>query len=144
MGFPVALLGPVDIQHSVVTLAHFKPPLSIKVRRPMSILRGRWACHWLILFTIIFSFYPVMAAEDRGDLVVTALSEETEAPVAGATVRVLNRSKTKVIASGVTDAQGKVRITGIAIGDVFVEVSKDGVGLDRSLMTINAGTDNSF
>lgn len=110
----------------------------------MSILRGRWACHWLILFTILFSFYPALAAEGRGDLVVTALSEETEAPVAGATVRVLNRSKTKVIASGVTDAQGKVRITGIAIGDVFVEVNKEGIGLDRSLMTINAGTDNSF
>ena len=71
---------------------------------------------------------------------VTVVSEETEEPVAGAVVKVLNRSKTKVLTQTTTDAQGRARLNGLAIGDVFVEVVKEGEGLDRSLITIKSGT----
>jgi outer membrane receptor protein involved in Fe transport len=98
---------------------------------------------WVLILALLF-IIPALAADNRGDLVVTAVSEEAEEPIAGATVKVFNRSKTKVLAETVTDAQGLARLNGIAIGEVFVEVSKDGVGLDRSLVTITAGSDNSF
>lgn len=87
---------------------------------------------------------PAQAADDRGDLVVTAVSNDTGEAVAGATVKVFNRAKTKVVAETVTDDQGQARLSGLVIGNVFVEVVKDGVGLDRSLITITASSDNTF
>lgn len=93
---------------------------------------------------LLFLACPALAADDRGDLVVTAVSESTEKPIAGAIVKILNRDKTKVITQTTTDAEGKARINGLQIGDVFVEVVKDGEGLDRSLITIQSGSDNLF
>lgn len=97
-----------------------------------------------LILCALFCALPVAAADNRGDLVVTVVSEETEEPVAGAVVKVLNRSKTKVLTQTTTDAQGRARLNGLAIGDVFVEVVKEGEGLDRSLITIKSGTDNLF
>ena len=86
----------------------------------------------------------LQAAEDRGGLVVQVLSAETETPVSGAVVRVFNRSRTKVIMQGVTGSDGKIRLSGLSIGELFVEAHKDGVGLDRSLISIYAGSDSLF
>lgn len=87
---------------------------------------------------------PTLAADDRGDLVVTVVSEESEAPVAGAKVRVLNRSKTRVLGEATTDDKGTARLNGLPLGDVFVEVVDDKVGTDGAVISITAGTDNSF
>lgn len=98
----------------------------------------------LLSFLIFLTLAPAWAADNRGDLVVTVVSEETEEAVAGARVKVLNRSKTKVLMETTTDAAGRARLNGIAIGEVFVEVVKDELGLDRSLITITPGADNTF
>lgn len=96
-------------------------------------------CLVIALFT-----QPLSAAEDRGNLVVTVFSEESEAPVEGATVKVMNRARTRVLLEATTDAEGVVRFNNIAIGEVFVEASKEGVGIDRSLISITAGADHQF
>lgn len=103
------------------------------------------ATSWFTIFLLFFNLsLPVLAAGDRGDLVIIAVSESTEQPIVGATVKILNREKTRIIAQATTDEQGRARINGLKIGDVFVEVVKDGEGLDRSLISIKSGTDNSF
>ncbi len=101
-----------------------------------------WVCLFLILNLICP--IPVLAADDRGDLVVTVVRESDETPVAGAKVRVTNREKTRVLAEAITDAEGKARLNGLLIGDVFVEVSEETAGRDRGLVTISSGTDNNF
>lgn len=105
---------------------------------------SRGAVSWLLALLLLLISYPALSAENRGDIVVTVVSEEAETPIAGATVKVFNRARTKVLAEVVTDSSGKARIPSLAIGQVFVEASKDGVGLDRSLITIKAGADNLF
>ncbi|MFA7484237.1 MAG: TonB-dependent receptor [Vulcanimicrobiota bacterium] len=105
----------------------------------------RWALALLAACLQIFILsHPTLAAEDRGDLVVTVLSEETEEPVEGAEVRVMNRAKNRVLYRATTNAEGIARFTNLSIGEVFVEASKEGIGLDRSLLTITAGSDNTF
>ena len=99
----------------------------------------------LVVFLALFLFFhPALAADDRGDLVVTVVSEETEEPVEGALVKVMNRAKSRVLQQQTTDAEGVARFNSIPIGEVFVEATRDGIGLDRSLVTITAGADNSF
>lgn len=98
----------------------------------------------VVLFQMFLLSTPILAAEDRGDLVVTVVSQETEEPVEGATVKVMNRTKTKVITQAITNEKGQVRFNGVAIGEVFVEASKEGIGIDRSLISITAGGDNLF
>jgi outer membrane receptor protein involved in Fe transport len=110
----------------------------------MKPLRFRWAFLSLACLSIFLLFQPTLAADDRGDLVVTVVSEDTEEPVEGALVKVMNRAKSKLLQEGTTDAEGIARFNGIPIGEVFVEATKDGVGLDRSLVTISAGSDNKF
>lgn len=98
-----------------------------------------------VLTVALLALTPsLLAAEDRGDLVVQVLSAENETPISGAVVRVFNRARTKVIREGLTDAEGKLRLSGLAIGELFVEARKEGVGLDRSLIFINAGSDSLF
>lgn len=107
----------------------------------------RTKCLWLclVLGVALFLFnLPTMAAEDRGDLVVTVLREADEAPVAGAKVRVTNREKTRVLAEATTDAEGKARLDGLPLGDVFVEVTEESAGRDGALLTLTSGADNSF
>jgi outer membrane receptor protein involved in Fe transport len=101
-----------------------------------------WVC-LLLAFTLIFPL-PVLAATDRGDLVITVVRESDETPVFGAKVRVTNREKTRVLAETTTDAEGKARLNGLLIGDVFVEVSEDAAGRDGALVTISSGVDNNF
>ena len=110
----------------------------------MNNLLFRRAVVLLVCLQIVFLSAPVYAAEDRGDLVVTVVSEETEQPIEGATVKVMNREKTRVLQEATTDAEGGARFNNLTIGEVFVEANKDGVGLDRSLITITAGSDNLF
>lgn len=104
----------------------------------------RWAFYALACLSILIFLQPAVAADDRGDLVVVVVSEETEEPIEGADVKVMNRAKTRVLQQGKTDAEGVARFNGIPIGEVFVEASKEGVGLDRSLITVTAGGDNRF
>lgn len=107
----------------------------------------RTKCLWLCLVLGMALFIlnlPTMAAEDRGDLVVTVLREADEAPVAGAKIRVTNREKTRVLAEATSDAEGKARLDGLPLGDVFVEVSEESVGRDGALLTLTSGADNSF
>jgi len=87
---------------------------------------------------------PSFAADNRGDLVVVTVSEDTLEPIEGATVRILNRSKTKSLGETVTDAEGRARLNGIIIGEIFVEVSKEGVGADSAIISITSGSDNTF
>ena len=95
----------------------------------------------LALFTLNISTY---AQSNRGDITITAVSEESEAPVAGATVKVWNRSKTRTLAETTTDSQGRARLKNILAGDVFVEVISPETGQDGAIMTITSGADNSF
>jgi outer membrane receptor protein involved in Fe transport len=106
--------------------------------------RFRWAFVLIACLSMFTLSLPALAAEDRGDLVVTVVSEDTEEPVEGAVVKVMNRAKTRVLHQGTTDAEGVARFNNISIGEVFVEANKEGVGLDRSLVTITAGADNQF
>lgn len=106
-------------------------------------LYHRRALAWLSIVFLTVAL-PALAADDRGDLVVTVVSEATEKPVAGAAVKILNRDKTKVLTQATTDEQGRARINGLRIGDIFVEVVKEGEGLDRSLINIKSGADNAF
>ena len=102
----------------------------------------------LLLFWVtiglLLSTTPVLATEDRGDIVVKVVDEMNETPVGQATVRLYNRSRSKVLAEMTTDSNGVARLTGLPIGEVFVEVEKEGVGLDRSLLVIASGQDNLF
>lgn len=96
------------------------------------------------LLLALFFVVPLHAAEDRGDLVVTVYQADGEATVEGAVVRVFNRARSKVLMEGITGADGTVRLSGLALGEVFVEARKDGVGLDRSLLSIDGGSDTVF
>jgi len=97
----------------------------------------------LLVLLLLLTPTVVQAAQDRGDLVVVVYSESDEA-VPGATVKVYDRSRSRVLMEGVTDDQGRVRLTGLLIGDVFVEAQKEGLGLDRALISVTAGADNVF
>lgn len=101
-----------------------------------------WAC--LLLGLALTALCPAQAATDRADLVITAVRGEDEAPVAGATIRITNRDKTRLLAEAVTDANGRARVAGLAIGDVFVEVYDPDTGRDAAVLTLTSGADNSF
>lgn len=98
----------------------------------------------LILLAILTFSFTTSAQSNRGDIIITAVSEETETPVSGATVKVWNRAKTKTLAETQTDAQGKARIKDVLVGDVFVEVISPDIGEDGAIMTITGGADNNF
>lgn len=98
-----------------------------------------------LCFVMALSYLtPVMAAENRGDLVVTVVRETDDTPVSGATVRVTNREKSRVLAETTTDAEGKARLNGLPLGDVYVEVTQAEDGRDGALVTLSAGADNRF
>ncbi len=98
----------------------------------------------VLIMTFLIPPLPLLAAEDRGDLVVTVVREADEAPVAGAKVRVTNREKTRLLGEAVTDSEGKARVNGLPIGDIYVEVSEESAGRDGAVLTLNAATDNTF
>lgn len=98
----------------------------------------------VLIMTFLIPPLPLLAAEDRGDLVVTVVREADDTPVAGAKVRVTNREKTRLLGEAVTDDQGKARVNSLPIGDVYVEVSEEAAGRDGAVLTLNAATDNSF
>ncbi len=86
---------------------------------------------------------PCWGVENQGDLLVEVVSEETDEPIEGALVKVLNRSRTRVIASGETDLEGTVRIKNLDEGTYQVEVSHpDFPGNDGAVITIAPATDN--
>ena len=101
-----------------------------------------WVC--LLLGLTLLALAPGYAAEDRGDLVVTVVREADETPVAGARVRVTNREKNRVLAEATTDIEGKARLNGLPLGDVFIEVTEDEAGRDGALLTLTSGSDNAF
>lgn len=98
-----------------------------------------------LCFVMVLSYMaPVLAAENRGDLVVTVVREADETPVPQAQIRVTNREKTRVLAETTTDAEGKARLNGLPLGDVYVEVTQAEAGRDGALVTLSAGAPNSF
>lgn len=98
-----------------------------------------------LCFVIALSYLtPVLAAENRGDLVVTVVREADESAVSGATVRVTSRDKSRVLAEATTDAEGKARLKDLPLGDVYVEVTQTEAGRDGALVTLTAGADNRF
>jgi outer membrane receptor protein involved in Fe transport len=102
-----------------------------------------WAMAVLGL-TLTAQFSPVAAAPDRAELIVTVLSEADESPGAGATVRVTNRDRSRLLAEAVSDSEGKARLSGLPLGDVYVEARLEGTGQDGALLTLSSGADNSF
>ena len=101
-----------------------------------------WVC--LLLSLLIYQSTPSWSAEDRGDLVVTVVREADEAPVAGAKVKVTNREKTRILAEAETDTSGQVRLKGLPLGNVYVEVTQADAGRDGALLTLTSGADNTF
>ena len=94
------------------------------------------------LMMIALVALPCLAVENQGDLLVEVISEESDAPIAGALVRVLTRSGSRLIASGTTDASGMLRLKNIEEGRYQVEVSHpDLPGDDGAVVTIAAATD---
>lgn len=85
-----------------------------------------------------------MAAGDRGDLLVKVTRESDDQPVSGATVRVMNRAKTKVLFTAETNEAGEARILGVPIGEHFVVVNQATEGEDGALLTVTSGADNLF
>lgn len=98
----------------------------------------------LIIGLTLATYAPTYAADDRGDLVVTAVRGEDEKPVIGAKVRVTNREKNRLLGEATTDNQGRARVSGLPIGDLFVEVVEEEAGRDAALITLKSGTDNRF
>ncbi len=108
------------------------------------VLSGLWAGLLLGLAMSILLTPMAFAAEDRGDLVVTVVRESDGVVIEGATVKALNRQRTRTFAEGVTDARGVARLNGIPIGDVYVEVRHPEVGTDGALISVTSGSDNAF
>jgi outer membrane receptor protein involved in Fe transport len=85
-----------------------------------------------------------LAATDRGDLVVRVVRAADDQAVAGASVRVLSRDRSRTLFEAQTDQSGEVRIAGVPIGDLFVVVEHPEEGADGALLAISSGTDNFF
>lgn len=97
------------------------------------------------LLVILLVGLPSWAVENQGDLLVEVISEETDAPVAGAVVRVLTRSGSRVVAKGTTGDSGTLRLKNIEEGRYQIEVTHpDFPGGDGAIVTIAAATDNPF
>lgn len=101
---------------------------------------------WLLclLACLLFHPLPAWAAEDRGDLVVRVVREQDDQPVAQAQVRVWNRQRDRILGETTTDSEGKARLNGLPLGQVYVEVTQEEAGRDGALLTLTAGVDNSF
>ena len=97
----------------------------------------------MLLLLLLFAL-PVWAQDDRGDLTITAVRETDNKPVAGATVLVKKPDSKTVLAEGVTDSEGRLRLPNLPIGDYYVEVSHPDAGKDGLIMAILSNSDNNF
>lgn len=94
--------------------------------------------YWLLLGLC------ALASEDRGELIVKVVRLSDEQAVAGASVRVLNRERSKTLFTVQTDSSGEARIPGVPIGEHFVLVEHPQEGTDGAFLVIASGTDNLF
>ncbi len=79
-----------------------------------------------------------------GELVVKVTRASDDQPVSGATVRVMNRGKTKTLFTVETNSEGEARISGVPVGEHFVTVHKPSEGQDGALLTVTSGENNLF
>ena len=91
----------------------------------------------IVIFCLLMM--GAFAAGDRGDLLVKVVRESDELPVSGATVRVMNRTKTTTLFTAETDGSGVVRILGVPIGEHFVVVDSASEAQDGALLTVTSG-----
>lgn len=98
----------------------------------------------LLLALLLAAFLPATAyaIDVQGDLLVTVQNAETDAPIAGATVRVQDRDGGRAPVTGTTDAEGKALFRGLPIGDYAVEITHPDHEPDRYLVKVAPDVDN--
>lgn len=98
----------------------------------------------LLIALLLAALLPAtaFAVGVQGDLVVTVQDAETDAPLAGATVKVQDREGARPPVTGTADAQGRALFRGLPTGDYAVEVSHPEHEPDRYLVKIAPDVDN--
>lgn len=108
-----------------------------------SLQKGGWFC--LIALLILSAFAPVTAVENKGDLVLEVVSEESDEPVEGALVKVMTRTGSRLVAEGKTEADGRLRLKNVDEGTYKIEVTHpDFPGGDGAIVTVAPASDNTF
>lgn len=99
----------------------------------------------LAIFSLIFLFAaPVWAVETQGDILVEVFNEETEEPVAGATIVIQDQTKQRAPIEVKSGEDGTVRVKNLPAGDYRVEVKHPDFGADGAIIKVTANADNTF
>lgn len=96
-----------------------------------------WACLSCLWGT-------ALTAQEIGTVKVRAVRAADDQPLSGATVRLWNRDKTRVLQTTQTDAQGEAWLRGVAPGPHFLVVESPGEGADGALIVVDSPGETLF